>query len=308
MHQSFFLQFYLGGATLEVSRRNLLKATIAGAGLSLAGCGYDVQSVQSAVNDFKLDDANEYTSICTFCACGCGMVGYVKEGKMINLEGDSDHIVNEGGLCSKGASMSVIPNSEGRVLTPKYRAPKSNKWEEISWDEALDKIASKIKQVRDDNWIASEEENGKTYADNIMHLKEDNIIAVKGIFTPNHEDNTGSLTTRKIMTLGQALEENTASLKITIDTEKSTPDRVFQIKTLLSRFKGNLPVQVVFILPNKYRVLMGVSEDYGVCPEIEFLELLKQVPGVIDIEFIPAGDSTYSVTEENYTIDTWSIA
>ena len=67
-------------------------------------------------------------------------------------------------------------------------------------------------------------------------------------------------------------------------------------------------MQVVFILPNKYRVLMGVSEDYGVCPEIEFLELLKQVPGVIDIEFIPAGDSTYSVTEENYTIDTWSIA
>lgn len=163
MHQSFFLQFYLGGATLEVSRRNLLKATIAGAGLSLAGCGYDVQSVQSAVNDFKLDDANEYTSICTFCACGCGMVGYVKEGKMINLEGDSDHIVNEGGLCSKGASMSVIPNSEGRVLTPKYRAPKSNKWEDISWDEALDKIASKIKQVRDDNWIAQETENGKTY-------------------------------------------------------------------------------------------------------------------------------------------------
>ena len=151
----------------------------------------------------------------------------------------------------------------------------------------------------------------KTYADNIMHLKEDNIIAVKGIFTPNHEDGTGSITARKIMTLGQALEENTAGLKITIDTEKSTPDRVFQIKTLLARFKGSLPVQVVFVLPNKYRVLMGVSEDYGVCPEIEFLELLKQVPGIIDIEFIPAGDSIYSaasINDENYTIDTWSIA
>ena len=151
----------------------------------------------------------------------------------------------------------------------------------------------------------------KTYADNIMHLKEDNIIAVKGVFTPNHEDGTGSITARKIMTLGQALEENTAGLKITIDTEKSTPDRVFQIKTLLARFKGSLPVQVVFVLPNKYRVLMGVSEDYGVCPEIEFLELLKQVPGIIDIEFIPAGDSIYSaasINDENYTIDTWSIA
>ena len=150
---------------MEVSRRNLLKATIAGAGLSLAGCGYDkaVESVQTAVKAFKLDDAKEYTSICTFCACGCGMVGYVKDGKMINLEGDSDHIVNEGGLCSKGASMSVIPNSEGRNLTPKYRASNSDKWIDISWDEAIDKIASKIKQVRDDNWIAQETDNGKTY-------------------------------------------------------------------------------------------------------------------------------------------------
>ena len=149
----------------------------------------------------------------------------------------------------------------------------------------------------------------KTYAESIMHLKEDNIIAVRGVFTPNHEDGTGSITARKIMTLGQALEENTSSLKITIDTEKSTPDRVFQIKTLLSRFKGSLPVQLVFILPNKYRVLMGVSDDYGLCPEIEFLELLKQVPGIVDIEFIPAGENTYSMDiENNYTMDTWSIA
>ena len=112
------------------------------------------------------------------------------------------------------------------------------------------------------------------------------------------------------MTLGHALEENTATLKITIDTEKSTPDRVFQIKTLIARFKGRLPVNIIFILPNKYRVSMSVSEEYEVCPEIEFLELLKQVPGVIDIEFVQTGDITYSLDleTENYTMDTWSIA
>ena len=109
------------------------------------------------------------------------------------------------------------------------------------------------------------------------------------------------------MTLGQALEENTSCLKITIDTKKSTPDRVFQIKTLLARFKGSLPVQLVFILPNKYRVLMSVSEEYKVCPETEFLELLKQVPGIVDIELMPLG-VTYLIKEEDYTIDTWSIA
>ncbi len=55
---------------------------------------------------------------------------------------------------------------------------------------------------------------------------------------------------------------------------------------------------------------MSVSEEYEVCPEIEFLELLKQVPGVIDIEFVQTGDITYSLDleTENYTMDTWSIA
>lgn len=148
---------------MEVSRRSFLKATAVGAGLSLAGYGFNVPEVQAAVNGWKLENANEYTSICTFCACGCGMVGYIKDGKMINLEGNSDHIVNEGGLCSKGASMSVIPNSDNRVKTPKYRAPKSDKWVDITWDEAFEKIASKIKQVRDDNWIDKETENGTTY-------------------------------------------------------------------------------------------------------------------------------------------------
>lgn len=146
----------------------------------------------------------------------------------------------------------------------------------------------------------------KIYTDNIMHLNEDNIIAVKGLFTPNNEDGTGSITARKIMTLGHALEENTATLKITINTEKSTPDRVFQIKTLLARFKGRLPVNIAFILPNKCRVLMSVSEEYEVCPEIEFLELLKQVPGVIDIEFVQTG--ALGLDAENYITDTWSIA
>lgn len=151
---------------MEVSRRNFLKASVAGTGLTLAGYGFNIPSVQAATQGFKLDNANEYTSVCTFCACGCGMVGYVKNGKMINLEGNSDHIVNEGGLCSKGASMSVIPNSEGRNTTPLYRAPKSDKWMEITWDEAIAKIAAKIKQTRDDNWIASETENGVTYETN----------------------------------------------------------------------------------------------------------------------------------------------
>lgn len=153
---------------MKVSRRSFLKTTAAaGAGLSVGSLGFSMQEAEAAVKTFKLDGAREYTSICTFCACGCGMVCHVnKDGKLINLEGDPDHIVNEGGLCSKGASMSVIPNSEERVKTPLYRAPGSDSWQQISWDEAIEKVAKAIKKQRDENWIATESENGKTYAVN----------------------------------------------------------------------------------------------------------------------------------------------
>jgi formate dehydrogenase major subunit len=147
---------------MDLSRRDLLKA-VGGAGLALTALGLDAKQVKAATADFKIKGAQEYTSICTFCSCGCSMLCHVKDGKLINLEGDPDHIINEGALCSKGASMGVIPNSDQRVKTPLYRAPGSKKWQPITWDEALDRVAAKIKQTRDDNWIATEKDGDKEY-------------------------------------------------------------------------------------------------------------------------------------------------
>ncbi len=131
---------------MDLSRRQLLKTFgCAGAGITLSALGLDVREVRAATKDFKLEGAKEYTSICTFCACGCSMLCSVKDGKLINLEGDPDSIINEGALCSKGVSMGVIPNSDQRGKTPLYRAPGSDKWQEISWDEAIDKVAKKMK-------------------------------------------------------------------------------------------------------------------------------------------------------------------
>ncbi len=152
---------------MKTSRRNLIKGTIlAGTAISLAEMGFNVPKVYAASKQFKLTGAKEYTSVCTFCACGCGMVCHVKDGKLINLEGDPDHIVNEGGLCSKGASMSVMPNSGERVTTPLYRAPGASTWQRISWNEAITRAALRIKEVRDNNWIESETINGVTYPTN----------------------------------------------------------------------------------------------------------------------------------------------
>ena len=144
---------------MTTGRRSLLKWT--GAGLALGELGFDVAPVQAAAQSTKLKDAKEYTSVCTFCSCGCGLVGYVKEGKLVHLEGDPDHVINEGSLCSKGISLGMVPNSAERVTRPMYRAPGSEQWQELTWDEALDKLAQKIRRLRDENWIAKEKDGDR---------------------------------------------------------------------------------------------------------------------------------------------------
>ena len=84
------------------------------------------------------------------------MVASVREGKLIAMEGDYDHIVNRGSLCVKGISMFATHASPNRLARPRYRAPGSDHWEEISWENAVDKIAQKIRATRDATWITSE--------------------------------------------------------------------------------------------------------------------------------------------------------
>ncbi len=148
---------------MNVSRRSWLKFMAAGGGgLALADL-VNVKEVCAATKQMKLHDAKEFTTACNFCSCGCGMVASVRDGKLLNLEGDPDHIVNEGALCSKGSAMSATHHSDQRVKTPLYRAPGSDRWQEISWDDALGKFAAKIKATRDSTWIATEKDGDVEY-------------------------------------------------------------------------------------------------------------------------------------------------
>ncbi len=147
---------------MNLSRRSLLKLVGAtGVGLAVGDVGVSLADVGAAAGAQKLSGAKEFTTACNFCSVGCGMVCHVREGELLNLEGDPDHVINEGSLCSKGAAMKATHESPQRVRTPKYRAPGSDKWEEISWDAALAKIAGKVKSVREANWIVSEKDKDK---------------------------------------------------------------------------------------------------------------------------------------------------
>jgi len=148
-----------GSPPSTISRRDLFRLTFAGgSGLALGGL-LDVPAMRAATQDMKLSDVSEFTTSCNFCSCGCGMIAAVRDGKLLKMEGDYDHIVNRGSLCVKGISMFATHASPQRLTTPRYRAPGSDHWEDISWDDAIAKVAQKIRKTRDETWIAAEKVN-----------------------------------------------------------------------------------------------------------------------------------------------------
>ena len=140
----------------RLSRRTWLKTAVGtGVGLALDGV-LDPAAVRAAARELKLANVSEFTTSCNFCSCGCGMVAAVREGKLISLEGDYDHVVNRGSLCAKGMAMFPTHASPQRLKTPRYRAAGSDRWVEITWDDAVDRIARRIAALRETAWIETE--------------------------------------------------------------------------------------------------------------------------------------------------------
>ena len=146
---------------VRVSRRDVLRLTVGGgAGLAVGGL-LDWPALKAATETLKLSNVNEFTTSCNFCSCGCGMIAQVRDGKLLKMEGDYDHIVNRGSLCVKGISMFATHASPQRLTKPRYRAPGTDHWVEISWDDAIARVAKKIRETRDETWIATEKVGDK---------------------------------------------------------------------------------------------------------------------------------------------------
>ena len=140
----------------SLNRRHALKmlATTA-AGLAVSGLGFDLKPVKAHAQMLKTKYAKETTSICPYCAVGCGVIVHTSkkgDGRVINIEGDPDHVINRGSLCSKGASLAQLTENDQRVTKPMYRAPYSKDWKTVSWDWALTEIAKRAKATRDSSF------------------------------------------------------------------------------------------------------------------------------------------------------------
>jgi formate dehydrogenase major subunit len=143
----------------HVSRQDFLKlAGVAGVAILGSELGFDVARATEIKRTLRIAGATESHSICPYCAVGCSLIAYTRSDpdgttKLLQIEGDPDSPINEGRLCPKGATSLQLATSARRVEKPLYRAPGAASWQEISWDDALDRLAHRIKESRDRTFV-----------------------------------------------------------------------------------------------------------------------------------------------------------
>lgn len=155
----------------NMTRRQFLKLSGAmAATLAIVELGFDENSVKAKSGDLKISKLTPTPTICPYCSVGCGILVYATDDDVVYTEGDPDHPINEGTLCSKGTTLRQIYTSEKRITKPMYRAPGSDKWEEVDWDFALDKVVQNIKETRDRTFIEKEDGVTVNRVDSIAYL------------------------------------------------------------------------------------------------------------------------------------------
>ncbi len=96
-------------------------------------------------------------SVCPYCAVGCAQNVYVKDERVVQIEGDPDSPISRGRLCPKGSASKQLVTSPTRVTTVKYRRPYGTDWEDLDLDTAMEMIADRVLAARDKGWQDADE-------------------------------------------------------------------------------------------------------------------------------------------------------
>jgi len=152
---------------MHISRRAFIQTTVIG-GAGLSAFGFDVGPAYAQAKTLKIQRTTETRSTCPYCSVSCGVIIHTLGDRaknaipqVIHVEGDPDHPINRGTLCPKGASLQQDIVNERRLLKPEVRRPGSDRWEDISWDQAIDEIAERVKKTRDATFT-EKDEKGRT--------------------------------------------------------------------------------------------------------------------------------------------------
>ena len=143
---------------MNPTRRNFLR--VGGGTMVASVLGFNLQKAYAQSKELKIARTTETRSTCPYCSVSCGVIIHTIGDKaknvtpqVIHVEGDPDHPINRGTLCPKGASLEQDINNPRRLLKPQVRRPGKTDWEDISWNQALDEIAHRVKKTRDDTFI-----------------------------------------------------------------------------------------------------------------------------------------------------------
>lgn len=123
----------------------------------LSGLGVTAQSLRHPVARTKAAD-RVVRSVCPYCAVGCGQKVYVKDEKIINIEGDDDSPISLGRLCPKGSASFQLVTGTHRIQDVLYRRPFATEWEKIPLEQAMEMVAQRVKETRDETWEGRHEE------------------------------------------------------------------------------------------------------------------------------------------------------
>ena len=137
----------------------LLRQLTSGDLLALGKAARSRQSEQLTARTKTADRVVQ--SVCPYCAVGCGQKVYVKDEKVIQIEGDPDSPISRGRLCPKGSASRQLVQQPGRITKVLYRAPRATEWQELELETAMDMIAERVIRAREDNWQVRNEHGWK---------------------------------------------------------------------------------------------------------------------------------------------------
>lgn len=164
----------------------------------------NVLSKRSEQLEPRIKGAEKYHSVCPYCAVGCSQLVFVRDKKIIDIEGNPDSPVNRGTLCPKGSATYGLTVNPLRLTKVKYRAPYSDKWEEKPLDWAMDRIAQLVKKTRDETF------QEKSQDDPTLPVMRTEAIAHLGGATLDNEENYQIL--KLFRSLGIVYIENQARI------------------------------------------------------------------------------------------------
>ncbi len=141
--------------SIQPIKRATLTETVQTAIEEVMQIGSKVQhfSTESIQKNPRIRGAEVVKSVCPYCAVGCSLNVYVKEGQVLDIEGNPDSPINHGTLCPKGSATFQYTINPSRLTDVKYRAPYSDHWEIVSLAWAMEQIAQRTKKTRDENFV-----------------------------------------------------------------------------------------------------------------------------------------------------------